>query len=358
LLHQTSEHVVTSQIRYGEERKAPWGISESAYARLDAQQTYQYRSFGVPGLGFKRGLEEDLVVAPYASVLALSIRPRAVIENLARLEAMGMSGVYGMFEAVDLERDRAEEGQTYDVVRSYMAHHQGMLLIAINNYLNEEIMVTRFHSDLMVETGEMLLNERAPATAPKEWPKAEGAELGAAAGPTTPASAPEPWLARTPEQPQAFVVSNGRLTSLLTGAGGGGLFWQGLALTRYEPDPTRPGDGMWIYVRDEETGHVWMATSERGRTTYALHKVEFHRREEGISIHVDVAVAPADDVEVRQITLRNETDQHRRLTVTSAGEPALVPARDASAQAEVPARARPQARCRSLRCGASATARS
>jgi cyclic beta-1,2-glucan synthetase len=331
LLHQTSEHVVTSQIRYGEERKAPWGISESAYARLDAQQTYQYRSFGVPGLGFKRGLEEDLVVAPYASLLALSIRPRAVIENLARLEAMGMSGAYGMFEAVDLERDRAEEGQTYDVVRSYMAHHQGMLLIAINNYLNEEIMVTRFHSDLMVETGEMLLNERAPATAPKEWPKAEGAELGAAAGPTTPASAPEPWLARTPEQPQAFVVSNGRLTSLLTGAGGGGLFWQGLALTRYEPDPTRPGDGMWIYVRDEETGHVWMATSERGRTTYALHKVEFHRREEGISIHVDVAVAPADDVEVRQITLRNETDQYRRLTVTSAGEPALVPARDASA---------------------------
>ncbi len=331
LLHQTCEHVVTAQIRYGRENNAPWGISESSYPRLDAHHTYQYRSFGVPGLGFKRGLEDDLVVAPYASLLALSVRPRAVLDNVAKLESMGMIGSYGMFEAIDLQGHGAE-GRTCEVVRSYMAHHQGMILIAINNYLNDQIMVDRFHADLAVETGEMLLNERAPDRAPPEWPKVEGNEPGGPApGSASPQNAPNPWSPHTVEQAQAFVVSNGRLTSLLTGGGGGGLLWQGLALTRYEPDPTRPGDGAWIYVCDERSGRVWTATSEQGRTTYALHKVEFHRREEGISIHVEVAVAPADDVEVRQITLRNETDLPRRLTVTSAAEPALVPAREASA---------------------------
>ena len=255
LLQQTCQHVVSAQIRYGKENDAPWGISESAYARLDAQQTYQYRSFGVPGLGFKRGLEEDLVITPYASLLALSLRPHAVVDNMARLEAMGMIGPYGMFEAVDLQGQRVSHGRPSEIVRSYMAHHQGMLLVAINNYLNDQIMVTRFHADLMVETGEMLLNERAPHAAPPEWPKPEGAESAAAAsGTETLPGAPNPWSPHTPEQPHAFVVSNGRLTSLLTGAGGGGLFWQGLALTRYEPDPTCPGDGPWIYVRDEESG--------------------------------------------------------------------------------------------------------
>jgi cyclic beta-1,2-glucan synthetase len=131
--------------------------------------------------------------------------------------------------------------------------------------------------------------------------------------------------------PQAFVLSNGRLTSLLTDAGGGGLSWQGLALTRYQPDATRDDEGIWIYLRDEHKGRVWRATSAEGRTTYSMHTAEFHRREEGISAHVDVAIAAADDVEVRQVTLHNETGRVRRLTVTSAGRPVLVDARQAPA---------------------------
>ena len=168
LLARTSEHVVDAQIAYAKTEHEPWGVSESAYARLDADQTYQYRAFGVPLLGLKRGLDEDHVVAPYASILAVGIRPRAVVENLAALEKMGMLGTYGMFEALDLTPERAvdaaPQGQrAFAVVRSYMAHHQGMLLVALGNFLNDRTMVDRFHADPRVETGEVLLNEHAPA---------------------------------------------------------------------------------------------------------------------------------------------------------------------------------------------------
>ncbi|MDP9002180.1 MAG: cellobiose phosphorylase, partial [Myxococcota bacterium] len=325
LLSQTCEIAVDTQIAYGKKRGAPWGISESAYARQDSQQTYQYRSFGVPGLGFKRDLEDDLVVAPYASLLALSIRPRAVANNVARLESMGMLGTFGLFEAIDFQSEHVPVGHSYSVVRSYMAHHQGMALVAINNFLNDQIMVERFHSDPLVETGELMLNERAPQHAPPEWPLAQPTD-GAPTGSAAPPPAPAPWSPDARGQPQAFVLGNGRLTSLLTTTGGGGLFWQGLALTRYLPDPSQDSDGLFIYLRDEDSGRFWRATSSDGRTSYALHKAEFHRREDGISVHVDIAIAPADDVEVRQITLHNETNRHRRFAVASAAEPALVPA--------------------------------
>lgn len=329
LLARTCALVVDAQIAYAEQNNEPWGISESAYARIDADQTYQYRSFGVPGLGFKRGLEEDRVVTPYASILAVSIRPRAVVENVIALEAKGMLGTYGLFEALDATPDRVLEyalrGQHFAVVRSYMAHHQGMLLVALGNFLNSRSMVDRFHSDALVETGEVLLNEQAPDTAPAEWPVAEGSKFVGSVEITPTPRAPTPWSVDQ-SSPQAFVLSNGHLTSLLTSSGGGGLRWQGLALTRYEPDATRDDDGVWFYLRDEESRNVWLATSREGRTTYAMHGAEFHLRNQGISVHVNVTIAPVDDVEVRQITLHNETNRPRRLTITSAGRPVLLDA--------------------------------
>jgi len=328
LLGRTTELAVAAQIaaaRPGE----PWGVSESAYARADSHHTYQYRSFGVPGLGFKRGLEDDRVVAPYASLLAVSIRPRAVVDNVARLEAMGMLGTYGLFEALDLTPERTHDGKSFAVVRSYMAHHQGMLLVALGNLLGERSMVERFHANPAVATGELLLNETAPDVAPPEWPIVDGLEVPGVVERAQPPTAPGPWSAIDGVHPQAFVLGNGRLSSVVTDAGGGGLRWHGLALTRYEPDPTRDDDGVWIFVRDEDTGRVWRATTAQGRTTYAMHKVELHRRHEGISVHVDVAVAPADDVEVRLVTLHNESDRLRRISVTSAGRPVLFPTRQA-----------------------------
>lgn len=331
LLQQSEELAVEVQVAYGQKRGAPWGVSESAYARVDANQTHQYRSFGVPGLGLKRGLGDDLVVAPYASLLALSVAPRAVVENLARLSAMGMRGAYGLFEAVDLNPDlhAGGDGAPHSVVRSYMAHHQGMLLVAIDNYLNDQIMVDRFHSDASVQAGEMLLNERTPAVVASPWPLAAPPVRARAEAASYRASAP--WSPDAQGRPQAFVLGNARLSSVLTDRGGGGLRWKGIVLTRYRPDATCDGDGVWLYVRDEDSGETWLGTSDRGRTTYAAHRAEFHQRDRGISVRVDVAVAPTDDVELRQVTLHNETDRERHLTVTSAGEPVLLPLADAAA---------------------------
>jgi cyclic beta-1,2-glucan synthetase len=328
LLAQTSALAVDAQLAYAKQGKGPWGVSESAYARVDADQTYQYRSFGVPGLGFKRGLEEDHVVTPYASVLAVSIRPRAVVENVIALEAMGMLGMYGLFEALDLTPERSPAGHSFAIVRSYMTHHQGMLLVALGNFLNGRSMIDRFHSDALVETGQVLLNEHTPDNAPAEWPLAEGSKAGALETVAT-LRAPAPWPSVETEGPQAFVLSNGRLTSLLTSSGGGGLSWRGLAITRYQADATRDNDGLWLYLRDEESRDVWLATSREGGAAYAMHEAKFHLRNHGISVRVDVVVATADDAEVRHVTLHNETNRPRRLTVTSSGSPVLFDAKEA-----------------------------
>jgi cyclic beta-1,2-glucan synthetase len=324
LLARTCAAVVDAHIAYAAPGE-PWGISESGYAHVDAGETYQYRSFGVPGLGFKRGLEEDRVVTPYASLLAVAIRPQAVVANVSALTALGMLGPYGLHEAIDFTPDRARargEGEApFSIVRSYMAHHQGMLLIALGNLLNRRSMVERFHADPLVETAEMLLNEQAPDAVPAEWPTAEAGKPSALGEPLPPA--PPSWDAAVDTVPQAFALSNGRLTSWVTQSGGGGLRWQGLALTRYQIDATSDDDGLWIYLRDEDSRRVWLATEALGRTTFSMHKTAHHLRAEGISVHVDIAVAAADDVEVRLVTLHNETDRPRRLTATTAGRPVL-----------------------------------
>ncbi len=324
LLGQSSALAVEAQIAYARERKTPWGVSESAYGRVDAHQTYQYRSFGVPGLGFRRHLADDRVVTPYASLLATSLRPRAVVDNLAKLESMGMLGMYGLFEAADFDPEYAPSRRSFVVVRSFMAHHQGMLLVALDNYLHDNVMVERFHSDPLVAVGEMLLGEPTPHAVPAEWPAAESAETEETPARRVPSSAPS-WSARGGGQPDVFVLGNGRLATWLTDSGGGGLRWHGLALTHYRPDPTCDTEGSWIYLRDSESGRVWRATSADGRTTFSAHEVGFHSRDQGLSVHVDVTIAATDDVEVRRVTLHNETDRPRRLVVASASEPTLLP---------------------------------
>ena len=325
LLAQTCAAVVDGHIAQGHRDKEPWGVSESAYARLDAEQTYQYRSFGVPGFGFRRELEDDRVVTPYASILAASVRPKAVVTNVRALEKIGMLGTYGLFEAIDFTPERALEhgtdGQHYAIVRSYMAHHQGMILVALGNLLNRRTMVQRFHANAMVETGEALLNERAPEHQIAEIPQTEVAKAARAA--EAPTTVLTPTWSPSPDAQETAVLSNGKLTSLLTSSGGGGLRWKGLALTRYDADPARDDDGYWFYVRDEDTKKIWRATSFEGRTTIAMHQVTFHRRYEGISIRVDVAVGAGDDVEIRQLTIHNETNRPRTLTLTSAARPVL-----------------------------------
>ncbi len=358
LLAQSTERAVEAQIDYGRQCGTPWGISESGFAQLDAQGTYQYRSFGVPGLGIKRGLEDDLVVAPYASILAVGLRPRDVMRNLATLVRMGAMGTHGLYEAVDFRSPatvgiapEADGSPGFKVVRSHMAHHQGMILVSLNNALHDQVMVERFHESPLVHTGELLLNERLPpvdVAEPPAAPRGDGAEPPALALPSYPAWSPELGQATL----DMALLTNGRLTTLVTDPGGGATRFDDLAVTPPCRDGTRDTAGTWIYVRDKETGALWSATPAptrarlaTDRVSFAPHKVEISDRYLGISTRTEIAVSQLHDVEVRHVTLRNEGDRARTLTLTSYLEPVL---EDAAGAARHPAFSRLFVECEEL----------
>jgi len=336
LLERSCLAVVNRQIAYCHQKGAPWGISESGYYRFDAAMNYQYRGFGVPGLGFKRGLGEDVVIAPYASLLALRLRPQAVMQNIAHLIKLQMLGRYGFYEAIDYTDSRLSSGQkkrtvpAHATVRSYMVHHHGMSLLSLVNYLQDDPMVHRFHADPRVRSAHLLLQEQVPKQAPIEYPYPE--EAGAIR-PLQPSVTIAPW--RVPMEasmPQVHVLSNGRYGVLITSAGGGYSSWQEVDLTRWRADTTRDDWGTWIYVQDRDSGDLWSAgyqpTAVRPQNQevhFYTHKAEFQRSDRGIGLRMEITVSPEDDVEIRRVTLINHSDRARRLTLTSYGEVVLAP---------------------------------
>ena len=181
ILDTTYRAVVRRQIEYGNDRQVPWGISEAAYAARDVQLVYQYQAFGVPGLGFERGLSEDLVVAPYATMLAAMVEPRDAVANLARLDSLGALGSYGYYEALDFTPSRLPENGEPVLVRAYMAHHQAMSLVALTNVIFDGFARDLFHAEPSVRAAELLLHERVPRDLEVARPRAE--EVAEAAHP-------------------------------------------------------------------------------------------------------------------------------------------------------------------------------
>jgi cyclic beta-1,2-glucan synthetase len=317
LMGRACATAVETQIAYARRRHAPWGVSESGYYRFDAHRNYQYRAFGVPALGFKRGLGDDDVVAPYASLLALPFAPQAVMANLDRLDDLGLIGRYGLYEAVDFTPARLDAGTTHAIVRSFMAHHQGMILVAINNLLHGDSMVRRFHADASVRTTEALLFERPASAAPRkrrrfllEIPRLAPAQRAPL----------EPWPAHPGAGfPQAHVLSNGRYRALVSD-GGGASDWGTAALTRGQVDATLDGPGFRLHVRDLDRRLSWSPAPGDGEMVFHAHMVETRRRLADLSLREQVCVAPGDDAEVRLVTLRNETASRRRLEITGYTE--------------------------------------
>ena len=328
LLDLSCRAAVERQIAYGRRNSLPWGISESAYYRFDANLNYQYRAFGIPGLGLKRGLAEDLVVAPYASLLALDLDPPATIDNLARLLQRGMLGRYGLYEAIDFTRSRLPPGESSAIVATYMAHHQGMIFLSLSNFLLEGVMIHRFHADPRVQTTEMLLQEQVPTHAPLLIPLPREVER---LKPPPAKVALRPWRAPVDGSlPEVNLLSNGRYSVMVTCAGGGYSRWQDEDLTRWRADPTLDHWGMWIYVQDRESGSLWSVTQQptpcpraSQDVRFSAHLAEFLCHRHAISIRTEIAVAPEDDVEIRRLTLSNEGERSRSLFLTSYGEVVL-----------------------------------
>jgi cyclic beta-1,2-glucan synthetase len=328
LLDQSCRTAIVRQMEYAARRDAPWGISESGYFAFDAGLNYQYRAFGVPGLGLKRGLSDDLVVAPYASLLALTLAADDVLANYSRFKAQGMVGLYGLYEALDCTPSRAPVGESQARVRSYMAHHHGMSMVALANVLQDEVMVRRFHADPRLQTVELLLQEQLPAGAPIAVlppAAATGERLQRTQVSLTPWA--EPAQAATP---RVHVLSNGRYGVVITSAGSGYSQWHDLALTRWCADTTLEHDGTWLYLQDRDNGSLMSATFQPTASTsgdpqalFYPYKAEFNRHEGGLSLKLEVVVAPEDDVEIRQLMLTNHGDHVRKLRLRSYGEVVL-----------------------------------
>ncbi|MEW5827537.1 MAG: glucoamylase family protein [Chloroflexota bacterium] len=330
LLDQTCRAVIQRQIRYAREKGIPWGMSESSFYYMDAHQVYQYRAFGVPGLGYKRGLGDDLVVAPYASILALPFEPQAVSQNLERLRKLNAFGLYGLYESLDFTPERLGAGQEYGIIRSYMVHHQGMALLALGNFLSGNKMVRRFHADPRIKNVELLLQEQASGQAEVESPHLQGVGR---LHPVHSRVSLDPWTASPhAPYPQVHCLTNGSLSTLISAAGSGYSHWRGLDLTRWQPDTTLDNWGAWVYVRDAESGELWSVTGqpvaakpEFQWVEFFPHRVEFQRRDADISIHTRIAIAAAEDVEIRRVSVTNHSDRPRSLQLTSYGEVILAP---------------------------------
>jgi cyclic beta-1,2-glucan synthetase len=332
LLHETYEAVVQRQIQYGARRGVPWGISESAYQAQDLDGNYQYRAFGVPGLGLKRGLADDLVVAPYASVLAAPLAPEAVLANLERLRAAGLEGQYGFYEAIDYTLDRLPKERTGGVpLPTYMAHHQGMTLVALDNVINGSPMPNRFHADPRVQAAELLLQERIPHLVPLTNPPIEKAEHVPATR-RVPALLVRRYVTPHTLSPRTHLLSNGSYAVMLTNAGGGYSRRQSLAMTRWREDITADPWGTFIYVRDLESRRVWSTTYQpTGRepdeyeVTFAPDRATWRRVDGDVEIRTEVVVSPEDDVELRRVSLTNHGRAARSLELTSYTEVVLAP---------------------------------
>ena len=330
LLEQTCESSVLRQIEYGKQRGVPWGISESCYNTTDLNQVYQYRAFGVPGLGFKRGLGDDLVIAPYASALALMVLPQAACRNLQRLAADGFLGSYGFFEAIDYTPPRVPRGKSHAVVRSFMAHHQGMSLLALANVLLDGPMQRRFMSVPLVKATALLLQERVPKKGAMLHPHA--AEVSAAARPPTIEAAAIMRVFNDPNLPipEVHLLSNGRYHVMVNNAGSGYSRWRDLAVTRWREDATSDGSGTFIYLRDRDSGHYWSTTyqptlrkADHFEAIFVQARAEYRLRDQAIEAHTEICVSPEDDVEIRRITLTNLADRTRHIEVTSYSEVVL-----------------------------------
>ncbi len=331
LLDATCQAAVDRQIDYGRQLDVAWGVSESGYNAVDASQNYLYRAFGVPGLGLKRGLAEDVVIAPYATALALMVAPEAACQNLERLAAEQAMGRFGLYEAIDHTPARLPRGQASALVRSFMAHHQGMTLLALGHCLLDRPMQKRFEADPEFQATLLLLQERIPKTA-TVFPHMPQLVAGRAGG-TELEDAARTFATPATPVPQVQLLSNGRYHVMVTNAGGGSSRWNDLAVTRWREDATRDDWGVFCYVQDVASGDYWSAAhqpagtpAERYEAIFSEGRAEFRRRDRGIELHTEIAVSPEDDIELRRTRVVNRSRVTRVLALTSYAEIVLAPA--------------------------------
>ncbi len=327
LLDQTYKSAVKRQIEYGNQRGTPWGISESGYNMVDIHLNYQYKAFGVPGMGLKRGLDDDLVIAPYASMLALMVSPEEACRNLERLSSEKMEGKFGFYESMDYTSSRLNRGQSVAYIRSYMAHHQGMGFLSLSSLILDHPMQKRFESEPLFQATLLLLQERIPKTTAYYSYDSGNIELRheeVSEMPVRVIDNPDTLI------PEIHLLSNGRYHVMITNAGGGYSSWNNMAVTRWREDVTCDNWGIFCYIKDSQSGEYWSAAyqptlkrPEKYEAIFSKGRAEFRRRDNGLDTHTEIVVSPEDDIELRRVRITNLSNSRRIIEITSYSEVVL-----------------------------------
>ena len=323
MLHKATGDAVAVQIAYGRRHHVPWGISESASADLDVQKTYQYSAFGVPELALKRGQVEKIVIAPYATLLALALAPGETVRNLKRLAGLGMLNGYGYYEAIDFSHQPDREGEAGAIVRAYMAHHQGMGFLSLINFLRSNTLQNAFHAAPRVRAVEPLLHERIPHLPPLDQ-VSEHVRVASVAAVGETALSVSQFDTPNTSTPRTQLLSNGRYCLMVTNAGGGYSHWRDIEITRWRSDRTEDPWGTFCYIRDADSGRLWCNTYqpvgggvEGFSANFSIDRAVFRRVDSDIESETEIIVAPEDDVEIRRMTMINRSLRTRRLDLTS-----------------------------------------
>ena len=331
LLSETYKTAVAAQIKYGKERKVPWGTSESGYFAFDLTLNYQYKAFGVPELGLKRGLKTDMVVSPYSSLLALPIAPVEAMNNIYNLIGSGLEGQYGLYEAVDYTLKRLPEGNSKMIIKSFMAHHQGMSIMVLNNMLNGNIMEKRFHSHPVIKAGESLLQEKVPLgiITTKDY-KEEIQPMDREERKTKDVDIERVFELVPGEMPHYHILTNGFYRMMINTQGSGFSIAGDMQVTRWRKDIGNYGN--FIFIRNLENNEIWSAThnpvckeANEYKAVFSEDKVEFIRKDGNIESHTEIAIAPEHPVEIRKLTITNHDTNELELEVTSYAELVLAP---------------------------------
>ncbi|MGM0875246.1 MAG: GH36-type glycosyl hydrolase domain-containing protein [Bacillota bacterium] len=330
LWEKTYDAVVDRQIEYARQREVPFGISESGYYAFDYQMNYQYRAFGVPGLGFKRGLEQDLVIAPYATIMALPFAKDQALAALKKIEQLNGRGKYGFYEAMDFTQERLPKGKRHKVIQSFMAHHQGMSLLTLANLLQPKTMVERFHRNKQMRSAELLLQERIPKTPRFIKHPALGRMHKPYSKKAQDVATAREYISPDTTVPEVSVLSNGSYTTVLTNTGSGFSQYKGLLVSRWREDPVMDPWGSYVFIRDVTQDKLWSPSyqpcrveSSEQRVQFELDRTTFMRVDGDIKTSMEICVSSEWNAELRRITLTNSGEEAKVLEVTTFVELAL-----------------------------------
>lgn len=324
LLDESCKFMIMSQMEYAKKLQIPWGISEAAFNLKDLNSNYQYKAFGIPWLGLKRGLADEMVVAPYGSVLAITDYPKEVYQNLKKLEEYGMYGKFGFYESIDFTPERLEKGTKASVVKTYMAHHQSLILLSINNLFNNNILQKRFIENPEINAVNILLQERMPETSIITKENKEKIEKLKYVD-------YEDYIKDTYKKIderliKGNVIANENYSIAMNQKGEGVSIYKNKFINRFKKTHDYP-QGIFFNIKNIKSKKIWTSNytnnSNKYQVSFMPDKIEQEIIKDNIKTKIETIVAPDEPVEIRQLTLENLGNEEEILEITSYFEPVL-----------------------------------